>query len=203
MAIATVTDVYRMCGLPSDGSVITDNDIMMHLEAAESLVEERYIGTCLQPNGRQVTETYDGDGTDTLFLNNYPLRSVDSLTINSTSITTSLLWFWESTGKIKLKTTAEVTTFLDTYPQLVSITYTYGRDAKQYEIDFIAGIAAMRVLTQQIGGTFDDVTSFQLPEMSGSLGEPYTNIREALARLDGILKGMVASGQIRQYAQFG
>ena len=207
MSFVTKTDVYRVAGIPSDGSIITDNDVLMHIEAAESLVEHRYLGTCLQPDGEQVTQTVDGTGTDIMFVDNYPLKSLDSLTISDgtteTSVTTSKVWTWEATGKVQLKTTAEVTKFYNTYPQLVTITYTYGRDAKQHEIDFTAAVAAMRVLIEQIGGTFDDVTSFNIPEMGGSLGEPYTNIREALTRLQTMTKDMLTQGLIRRQAQFG
>ena len=202
MAFVSRNDVYRVAGIPSDGSIVSDNDVDMHIEAAESYVE-RLIGTCLQPGGKAVTETLDGTGTNTLFLPNYPLISLDSLTIDSTSVTTSNVYQWTKTGKLQLKTSAEVTTFKDSYPQLVSVTYTYGEEPDERIKHFAAAIAAMMTLTEQIGGTFDDVTSFQLPEISGSLGEPYTNIREALARLKQFTDQALAQGWIRPKAQFG
>jgi hypothetical protein len=207
MAFVSRSDVYRATGLPDDGTVISDNDIDMHIVAAESLVEKRYVGTCLQPGGRQITETIDGSGTNTLLLDNYPVLSLDALSVSDgttdTTVTTTKVWLWGKTGKLQLKSDAEVTQFNSAYPQLVTVQYTYGRVAEDYEIEFTACIAALKVLAQQIGGTFDDITSFQLPELSGSLGEPYTNIREAMARLSGIISGMLEQGLIRRQPQFG
>jgi len=179
----TTTDVYRICGIPTDGSIVSDNDITMHIVAAEAYVE-RILHTCFQPGGRTITETLDGTGTDTMFLNNYPLITLTSLTIDSTSVTPSNVYQYANTGKLVLKSSAEVTSFTNSTPQLVSITYTYGQEADDVIIHYTAIIAAMMTFIEQIGGTFDDVTSFSIPEMSGSLGEPYTNIRESLARLE-------------------
>ena len=202
MAYISKEDVYRVSGLPSDGSVISDNDIDMHIEEAESYVE-RLAGTCFQVGGRAVTETYDGDDTDTMFLDHYPLITLSSLSIDSTAVTTTKVWTWAATGKVKLKTTAEVTKFTGTDPQLVSVTYTYGEEPDDRIKRFTASIAASASLIQQVGGTFDDVTSFQLPQMSGSLGEPWTQIRETLQRLRDEQRTMLEQGVIRIKPQFG
>lgn len=202
MAYVTKEDVYRVSGLPSDGSVVSDNDIEMHIEAAEAYVEQ-FLGTCFQSGGRSKTETYDGDGTDTLFLDHYPIISLDSLTIDSTSVTTSLVYTWAGTGKLQLKNTAEVTTFKDNYPQLISVTYTYGEAPHERVKHFTSMVAATMAFIGQIGGTFDDVTSFELPELSGSLGEPYTNIREALNQMRNQMNMYLEKGWVRIKPQFG
>jgi len=118
------------------------------------------------------------------------------LTIDGTSVTTSLLYKYDSTGEIVLKQTAEETIFKNTEPQQVVIQYTYG-----YNYDFTSGniannpkaymirnicaiVAAIAALVNQIGGTFDDVTAYTLPEFTVSKGEPFTNIRETIMRLN-------------------
>jgi 3-oxoacyl-[acyl-carrier-protein] synthase II len=47
----------------------------------------------------------------------------------------------------------------------------------------IASFAAMQALEQQIGGTYDDPSSINLPEMSLTIGQAYINIRGALSAL--------------------
>jgi len=188
MAYITTDDVYRIAGI--DNTVVSTGDVTALISYAEDYVENM-LGTKFYDSGNseeyaeQVTETYDGDDSDTLFLDHYPLVTIQSLSISGTSVSTGQLWKWDLFGKIRLKSTAEVTTFQGSNPQLVSITYRYGEDVASNEKvkHYTAVVCAMMVLVNQIGGTFDDVTSFELPEISGSLGEPYTNIREALNQL--------------------
>jgi len=127
----------------------------------------------------------DGTGTEVFFLDQVPLLLLETLTVDSTSVTTSSVYQYKNYGKLELGTDAEVSFFSATTPQLVDLAYWYG----MYPIPRIVEryttlLAGMRALTAQIGGTFDDVTSFSVPHMTGSLGEPYTNIREALTRLE-------------------
>lgn len=138
--------------------------------------------------GDKVTETIDGTGNDTMFVNKHPLFNLSSLTIDSTSVTPSYVYQYNNSGKLILSDDAEVQTFRNYEPQLVDISYYYGvrPDTRmKYLIrDFTAVIAGMMTLTAQIGGTFDDVTSYSFPEFSASKGEPYTNIRDAWMRLE-------------------
>lgn len=69
---------------------------------------------------RYVSKTYDGDGTDTLFVPP-PLQEVTSLSNDGTTISSSDYWTYEETGKIKLK----YTTFVDE-PQSITITFRSG-----------------------------------------------------------------------------
>lgn len=184
MAYIVHDDVFRICGLPTDGSVITEADVDSFIAEAESYVQQM-LGTFYDSDGTgtQITDVYDGTGTDTLFLRQYPIISLDAVTIDSTSVTPSLIHQYTDTGKLILKTTAQVTTWTTNNPRNISIQYTYGEQADNRVKHYTALVAGMMTLIAQIGGTFDDVTSFQLPEISGSLGEPYTNIREALQRI--------------------
>ena len=47
-----------------------------------------------------------------------------------------------------------------------------------------AAIAGMAAIVGLMGGTFDDVTAYTIPEMSVSKGEPFTNMRATLVELN-------------------
>jgi len=138
-------------------------------------------------------QTVDGSGTDVQFVEFQPLVNLNELTIDSTEITTSSVYQYNDSGKLALSTSAESRFFTITYPQLVNIKYVYGvyplpRIIKRLCII----IAAMRALSAQIAGTYDDFTSFALPGgVTGSKGEPYTNIQSALMKLQAEAKGIV------------
>jgi len=141
------------------------------------------------------TDNYDGTGTRTLLLKNSPLIQVDSLTVDGTSVTPSNLYIYPS-GQIILKTTAEKTYFIPTtssdYYQIINITYHYGvlSELRKGSLElptsinrFTACIASLKALTYQIGGTYDDLSSFQMPDFSGTIGQAYINIDAVVRRI--------------------
>jgi hypothetical protein len=132
----------------------------------------------------KVTELFDGDGTNVYFVRNYPFQIIQSCTINSTSVTPSKIYQYPKTGKLQLKDTAEVTYWNDSYPQLCTVVYWYGVYPLPYEVKrYVEVSAALKALAAQIGGTFNDPTSYEFPEASIGLGEPYTNIRAGMEKL--------------------
>jgi len=142
------------------------------------------------PNTR-IEETIDGTGIDTMYLNYYPLFFLREMTIDSVDITTSNVYQYDLYGKLQLSTDAEDTEFDNSYPQLVELDYYYGYQdltnatGLPLEVKRLCLVqAALNTLATQIAGTYDDITSFTLPHMSGSLGEPYTNIRQAVMELN-------------------
>lgn len=67
----------------------------------------------------------------------------------------------------------------------LKIKYTYGASAVPFVIrDFCASLAALRCLIVLIGGSYDDVTNYSIPEFSASKGEPYTNLRATIVELE-------------------
>lgn len=133
------------------------------------------------------TETVTGSGTDVIFTRRHPVFSFVSGTVDSTSVASTDVYNHSLSGELTLKSTADVAVWSDTYPQQVVLNYYYGvrPDSRLKPLirDFTAAVAAMMTLTAQIGGTFDDVTSYGIPGgFTASKGEPYTNIREALVR---------------------
>lgn len=135
-----------------------------------------------------VEDTYDGNGLRYFFVPYYPVKVVESLAIvtpsGSVSVTPSNLYLWEKTGKLQFKTTAEASIFGNAYPQEVDISYWYGVDNLPQDIKRLVELhAAIQILAQQMGGTFDDPSSISLPEATVSVGQAYINIRSSLETL--------------------
>ena len=143
------------------------------------------------------SETVDGTGNKTMFLNYQPLINLNSLTVDSTSVTPSTVYQYNASGRLELSTSAEVSYFANNLPQLIDLKYFYG----VYPIPQIIKrlcicIAGVRTLTAQIAGTYDDFTSVSLPGgFTGSKGEPYTNIQASLNFLQGEARGIVYGTQ--------
>ena len=67
----------------------------------------------------------------------------------------------------------------------IKITGTYGQTDIPTEITQLTEIlAAIKIFVHLTGGSFDDVTHYQLGEYSESLGEPFTNLRETVKLLE-------------------
>ena len=73
-------------------------------------------------------ETIDGSGNDEMFINYQPLINLNSLTIDSTSVTPGYVYQDNSSGRLRLKTTAEVRYFSNTNPQQNNIKYINGEN---------------------------------------------------------------------------
>ena len=135
-------------------------------------------------NNPEQNVALDGNGQNTLFVDNYPIRILESLSISSTSVTTSSVYSYEKIGKFTLASTAEKSYFDSTYPQGVALRYWYGVYPVPYDVSrYVQVVAAMRILTSQIGGTYDDPSSMQLPEGSVTVGQAYINIKSAVELL--------------------
>lgn len=139
-------------------------------------------------------ETVDGSGLRTQFVRYQPLINLNALTVDTTSVTPSLVYQYNDSGKLALgQAGAEATIFSNVRPQLINLKYIYGvyplpRIIKRLCI-IIAGI---RTLTAQIAGTYNDFSSVSLPGgFNGSKGEPYVNIRSSLDYLQGEAKGII------------
>jgi len=152
-------------------------------------------------------EVYDGSGLNYQFLPYYPVNSVESLDIvypsSTISVTPSKLYVYPKTGKIQFMSTAETQRFDKTYPQQVSVAYWYGVDTLPYDVKRLVELkASMQVLSQQMGGTFDDPSSITLPEATVTVGQAYINIRSTLESLKEEYDELV-SKYIRVYPVFG
>ena len=138
------------------------------------------------------SETVDGTGEKVQFVQYQPLIKLNSLTIDSTSVTPSSVYQYE-TGRLVMSTSAEVCYFSNNTPQLIDLEYIYGVYPMPRIIKRLCILlASIRTLTAQISGTYDDFTSVNLPGgFTGSKGEPYMNIREAVTGFQGEAKGII------------
>jgi len=149
--------------------------------APDSTSKYRIIPDCI------VDEDYDGNSTSEFQLFPYPIKSLEALEVAGTTVTPAKVYTYEKEGYLRLQAqlSPEVSYFTDQYPQCVSVTWVYGVYPVPREIKRLtASLAALQCLIQQIGGTYNDVTSYSIPHLTASKGEPYTNIREALTRLE-------------------
>lgn len=138
----------------------------------------------------KLTETYDGVSKNFFFVDKYPIVQIDSLSIGDQSIDLDNVYVYNDLGKISLKNSAAKTAFgtgnVEEDRQNVSITYHYGVLAKnkrgnlsipQQVKRFTAIVAALKGLSYQMGGTYDALSTFSLPDFQGSIGQAYVNIR--------------------------
>lgn len=194
----TVAAVFRKAGI--DSTVVSEPDIEDFILEAEGWIDT-HLQTTFKAGGRIVTETFDGDHTNVIILRRVgkewidadPILTVNTLTVDGVSITPSTLHVYPAIGRIVLGEDSEENFFASSQPRQNIINYTYGHTSVPRIISQLAAIiAAMEALVQQTGGTFDDVTSYSFPEFSASKGEPFTNIRETVLRLDNKSKGILA-----------
>jgi len=74
--------------------------------------------------------------------------------------------------------------FDDEYPQNIVLKYVYGTYPIPTQIvRLTALIAGLKCLSEQIGGTYKDLSTFSVPHFSGSIGQAYVNIREAVIQV--------------------
>jgi len=122
-------------------------------------------------------EPLDGTADIFMYLHKRPIQILESLTIDDTSITISNVFQYKKAGKIQLDTSAEETFFKATKPQQIDIDYWWGVYPIPQEVrKAVITLAAIATLAAQMGSTFNVPSTFQFPEMSGTIGQAYINI---------------------------
>jgi hypothetical protein len=121
-----------------------------------------------------VAETFTGDGSKVYFTDKYPLLSVSSLIIDGTTNTISALYKVDAWGKLELSSSSESTLFSKTYPLLNTVKYFYGVYPLSVLVrEYTSVIAAVNACTNRIGGTYTFASSYTIPDMTITKGEPY------------------------------
>lgn len=143
---------------------------------------------CAQ-NPTSNNEFLDGTGTNTLFTTHIPIVDIESLDIyedgsTATSISISNLYKYKREGRLVLSNSAESSVFYNVYPQSVDLKYAFGvytipEDVKRYTIIS----AAERMLSAQMGSTYNVPSTYSLPEGSVTIGQAYINIDSTAKRL--------------------
>ena len=127
-------------------------------------------------------ELRDGDNTDSIFLNKYPLVLLESAESNSVSITTANIYQYKDSGKLLLSTNKQPEVYFWTavYPQANVFSYWWGKNDMPYFVKrYVIVCAALMTLMTQAGGTHNIPSTYSLPEGSLTIGQAYINIKGA------------------------
>ena len=123
-------------------------------------------------------ELRDGDDTNTLFFNKYPLRLIVSITSNAISVTPSYVYQYKGMGKLVLGESAEVSSWTSAMAQKNVFDYWYGVYDTPYEVKRLTEVyASIFILQSQMGGTHNIPSTYSLPEGSVTIGQAYINIK--------------------------
>lgn len=181
----TVLDVYRKAGI--DNTVIPEADVYEHILDAQAEVDEHYGKSFKGPE--TISEWFDTaddetssmpeKGINVLFLSKGPIteiQSVEAYDIHGNVEKTygsDEYWINNDTGELRLKER-----FFAKQYYRIKIVYTYGYSKIPRLVRKLTSvIASMSMLVQQIGGTYDVVTSYSLPTgVSVGVGQPYMNM---------------------------
>ena len=129
-------------------------------------------------NAHVEEELRDCDNTDTLFTDNYPLRILQTVEVDSVSVTPSKVYVYKDTGKLVLSTDAEASKWVSKKAQLNKLNYWFGVYPMIELVKRMTGIyASMFILQTQMGGTHNIPSTYSLPEGSCSIGQAYINIK--------------------------
>lgn len=199
----TTSSVYRKAGIES--TVVDEDDVADYIIEAMAEIDSLYQRSF--GNAQTKTEWFDIEDLDEneaiteLYLGYRPVQSITSVIAYdktdtlSVTYTTENYWLDKGIGRIRLKT-KEFTH----QNHRVKVIYTYGYTTVPVNIKNLAAtICAMRILLQQMGGTYDDVTSYTLPSgVSIGVGEPYMNMTRAIEKLEKEKNGLLKNiGQLR------
>jgi hypothetical protein len=172
MAYCTHADVYRVTGLTL--TQVSNANATEFINKAQAYVDA-YFNTTFET--KQITQVLDGNGSTNLYLGYYPLITLDALTIDGTTVTTSSVYKYTNTGRIVLGPSSEKQLFIFSKPQQITVQYTYGygwnfasiTERKAYLIrDLTADIASMDAIVSMLGGMLvtGATISYTMPELS-------------------------------------
>lgn len=123
-------------------------------------------------------ELRDGDDTETIFLDKYPLQLLTTATSDSISVTPSYIYQYKSMGKLLLGSNAEVSSWTSKRALLNVFDYWYGVHELPFEVKRLTEVyAAIFILQSQMGGTHNVPSTYSLPEGSLTIGQAYINIK--------------------------
>ncbi len=164
----------------------TENTLTVETWATNPDNTSKYIITYLNKQ----TITVDGTGGYEILLKDYPIVQIDQLKIEDTEISSTDYVVYPEVGKIVLLNTSTTQYFVkpvqNTKRKKIEITYHWGvlPEFKRNKIEInrvikraTCLIASLQALAYQMGGTYDDLSTFSLPEFSGSIGQAYVNIK--------------------------
>jgi len=145
----------------------------------------------------------DGNDEDFFFVPYQPLVVLNSLEIDSVSVTPSYVYQYKEAGKLVLSQDSEVRYFANNMPQLVELKYVYGLYPVPRQLKRLVTIlAAMRGVASKVSGSYVDFATIALPGgVSGSRGQPYVNLQAGISELKKEVQEIHDS--YRPYVMFG
>lgn len=139
----------------------------------------------------------DGNDQTYFYLPLYPVQILEGLSINGTTVTPSNVYVYNKRGMIKCKSGSEASRFTSAVPQDIDVQYWRGLEYLPYNVKRLVELrAAINILSQQMGGTFDDPSMVSMPEMSVTVGQAYINIAGTLERLRAEYDDLVNKGKV-------
>jgi hypothetical protein len=179
-----VENVWNRAGI--DESVATRNEVIPLIE--ESMAEiDALMGRCFQYS-TTVTQWFDTNRSDpeikitSIYLTYKPIIDIISIKEYDTSgnliITHEAADYWinKNTGRITLLSkqfTKQI--------HRVEVIYNYGSIEVPKNINSLCAVlSAIKLLIHQVGGTYDDITSYSTCGINMSVGEPYMNMSRSI-----------------------
>lgn len=176
----TVEEVWNRAGI--DENVATRDEIIPLIK--DSMAEIDAMMSKSFQYGTEITEWFDTVRPDqrtkvrTINLNYTPIvvmTSIEEYDLSGNLIEShdaADYWLNEQTGRVTLLETSFIKQI-----HRIKVVYSYGAAQIPQKISSLCAIlSAMRLLIHQIGGTFDDITSYSTCGINMSVGEPYMNM---------------------------
>ena len=184
----TYKEVQNRAGISDD--VAVEDEIIPFIKDSMGEIDEMYGKSFSY--GNEITDWFDTNRADpkimvdTINLRYTPILSITSIEeydLSGDLVDTHIsgdYWINEKTGRVSL--------YDDTFVKQkhrVKVIYTYGYETIPKKINSLCAIiSAMRLLIHQVGGTYDDVTSWNAAGLSIGVGEPYMNMSKAVEMLN-------------------
>ena len=187
----TVEDAYRQAFPGTDLSSIptglpTVEETQDHIRDAMAEIDQE-CQTAFVPTTE--TEYHDGNNTSILYPRKYPIISVSSLKIDDVSQTEDTDFIVRGSvregARIEIMQGAGI--WFTVGQKNIELTYTYGYSSiPRLARAATAQLAAIKMLIAQTGGTYNDITGFQIGTIQGTYGEPAANINKTFQYLAGL-----------------
>lgn len=201
----TVEEVWNRAGV--DSNVATRDEIIPLIK--ESMGEiDAMMGKSFQ-YGTSVTQWFDTNRADdevkvtSIYLNYKPI--IDITSMKEYDVNNNLITTHEAADYFINLNTGRITLLSKQFTKQVhrvEVIYTYGAIEVPQNISSLCAIfSAMRLLIHQVGGTYDDVTSWSAAGLNISVGEPYMNMSRSIEFLQKEATRVIANiGRLRPSA---
>jgi len=201
----TVDEVWNRAGV--DENVATKNEVIPLIKDSMAEIDAMY-GKSFD-YGNTYTEWFDTNRDDpnvwidSVYLRYKPIiaitsvKAYDSSKVLAETYTAADYWVNLKTGRLTL---LEKNFVLQKHR--LEVVYTWGYEEIPRNISSLCAIlSVMRLLIHQIGGTYDDVTSYNSCGLNVSVGEPYMNMSRDIEFLQKEATRLIATiGRLRPSA---